>query len=169
MSGVNITSNPIMSFIFDDEQTSEIFVHYTREEETAKKIIREGFKFNHSLYKTSEKVHNDAIDFTFKHHQHKGYGKYIIVISIAKSIYDLYKEETKSLSRFISVEHVLTEINPSQDEDNETIYTLSSNYIKGYLNYETGEIIRNPAFNANFDSPRFKENIERFKKVYSIS
>ncbi len=152
----------IMQFIFDDENESELFIHYTREEEIAKKILMEGLKFYHSLYKTSEKVHNDEIDLTFKHHQHKGYGNYVIVISIAKTIYDYYKNEINSITRFVSVEQVLMEIPQYINEDNETIYTLSSSFIKGYFNYETGEIVKNPSFNAKYDSPKFRENVVKY-------
>jgi len=166
ITGSKIANEDVMQFIFDDELTSELFIHYTREEEIANKILSEGFKYYHSLYKTSEKVHNDEIDLTFKHHQHKGYGKYVIVISIAKTVYDFYKNEIHNISRFVSVEHVLSERVPINDENDETIFTLSSSFIKGYFNYETGDIVRNSSFNANQDLPVFKENVERFRKEY---
>jgi hypothetical protein len=166
ISSSNIISEDIMKFIFDDEHTSELYIHYTGEELTAGKIIKEGFKFRHSLYKTSEKVQNDEIDLTFKHHQHKGYGKYVIVISIAKTIFDFYQNEISNMSRFVSIENVLTETVPYQDENEETIFTLSPYYIKGYFNYETGEITKNPSFNAKYNALVFQENVEKFKKEY---
>ena len=166
VSGNKLFSEDIMQFIFDDENESELFIHYTREEEIANKIIAEGFKFYHSLYKTSEKVHNDEIDLTFKHHQHKGYGNYVIVISIATTIYNFYNNEINSIARFVSVEQVLTETPLYINDDGDTIYTLSSSFIKGYFNYETGEIVRNPSFNAKYDSLKFQENVERFRNEH---
>jgi hypothetical protein len=166
ISSSNIISEDIIKFIFDDELTSELYIHYTGEELTANKIIDEGFKFRHSLYKTSEKVQNDEIDLTFKHHQHKGYGKFVIVISIAKTIYEYYQNEINYMSRFVSVENVLTETTSYQDENEETIFTLSKSFVKGYFNYETGEIVRNPSFNASYNIPVFQENVEKFRKEH---
>jgi hypothetical protein len=41
-----------MGFLLEDENKSKIFIHYTKEEADARNIIREGFLFADSFYKT---------------------------------------------------------------------------------------------------------------------
>jgi len=167
ITGHQFLNEDVESFIFENEKESEIFLHYTKQEEIAKKIVSEGFKFSHSFHKTAENICNDKVDLLYKHHRHKHFGKYVVVISIDKKIYNFYMNETHKLSNALLVEQVLTEIPSYLDENQEIIYTLSNFYVKGYFNYETGKTITNPLFNSRYDSIKFRENIELFKKVVS--
>lgn len=151
-------SENIMKFIFDDEEESLLYLHYTKHEKIAQQIIKEGFRFSHSFYKTTELARNDEIDLVYKHNQHKAFGKFIVVISISKDIYYYYKKETDKSSQ-VHVEEILTETDSFLDENNELTHVLSHYFIKGYFNYETGEIVKNPDFNSNYDSVKFKKNL----------
>jgi hypothetical protein len=153
-----------MKFLFSNDNDSKIFVHYTKEESVAKKILEDGFIFVDSFEKTVEQVINDSVDLTYKHNIRKYYGKYIIVICISNDIYNRYDQELKDLDMTnIQVEQVLTEIPSCFNDNKDEVFTLSKRFIKGFVNYETGETWFNPIFNPYFSSPAFNENLKRVK------
>lgn len=156
-----------MDFIFSDDSNVKLFMHYTKEKVVANKILDEGFEFAYSFYKTAEMVIKDKLDLSYKHNRHKQYGKYVIVLGISKKIFDLYsKEIDKFKSTNILVEQILTLKPPYLNDNSEEIYTLPPQYVKGYLNYSTGEIIENPEYNPGFNSKRFLENISKFQNLF---
>lgn len=151
VSRIKLFDEPILKFLFANENDSKIFVHYTKEEYTAKKISKEGFLFTDAFEKTAELVYNDSVDLTYKHNIRKYYGKYIVVICIPNDIYDHYRLELKLLNKNSQPEQVLSGIPPFFNDNDEEVYTLSKHFIKGYINYETGTYVKNAGF-----SPRFK-------------
>lgn len=152
----------VMKFIFANDNDSKIFVHYTKEENVAKKIMADGFIFVDSFEKTVEQVINDSVDLTYKHNIRKYYGKYIIVICISNDIYNRYDHELKERDKSnVQVEQVLTEIPSCFNDNQDEVFTLSKRFIKGYVNYETGEVHFNPIFNPYFSSPAFDNNLSR--------
>jgi len=149
-------------FLFENDQEIKLFLHYTAQEKVAEKIIREGFKFANSFYKTAEYIYNDELYLIHRHHEHKQYGQYVIVICISNNLYNHYSEElNKRKAKNVAVEQVLTE-NPSYIDDNsDEIFILPKQYIKGYFNYLEGTIVKNPEFNYNYNSPKFDENLSK--------
>ncbi len=155
---------PVMKFLFANEKDSKIFAHYTKDVNVAKQIFEEGFKFADSFDKTAEQIINDSVDLTYKHNIRKYYGKYIIVICISNSIYNHYDEEIKLISKQnMQVEQVLTDIAPCFNDNLDEVFTLSNHFIKGYVNYETGEVVSNKQFNPNYNSETFKTNLQRIR------
>lgn len=160
-----ILDDNIVNYIFENENDTIIFLHYTKDLDVTENILKEGFKFKNSFYKTAESIYKDKIDFVYKHARHKQFGKYAVIISISKKIYNGYSEEINKLSDTdLLIENILTETNPIVDENEDKIYTLPSQFIKGYINYEEGKIFNNPVFNCEYDSKKFKENIQALKK-----
>jgi hypothetical protein len=153
-----------LGFLLENVKDTRIWIHYTKEEEDARNIIREGFLFADSFYKTALPVSNDKLDLLIKHNGRKSYGDYLIIISFADKIYDHYSQELdkKNLKGF-AVENVLTESPPFKNENADTIYRLSNRFIKGYINHQTGEIFKNPEFNPMYNSPAFERNLEAMK------
>ena len=152
----------VIDFLFEKEKDLKIFVHYTKEESIARKIFSEGFRFVESFDKTAEAVVKDTVDLTYKHNVKKYYGKYIVVICISNEIYSKYDNKLKDLKKpNTQVEQILTEIEPCVNDNMDEVYVLSNHYIKGFVNYETGELIGNSNYNPNFDSPAFSNNLER--------
>jgi hypothetical protein len=138
------------------------FIHYTKGSATAQKIISEGFRFAVSFHKTAEPVSADQIDLIYKHNLHKYFGNYIIVICISRDLYHFYESELNKMVRAnVNVEQILTESLPELDENKDEIYILPKQFIKGYLNYESGEIVDNPDYNPDYDSQAFRENLKR--------
>jgi hypothetical protein len=154
----------VIKFLFASDKDSKIFVHYTKDENIHKKIFEEGFIFVDSFEKTAEQIINDSVDLTYKHNVRKYYGKYIIVICISNNIYNHYDNELKQINKQnTQVEQILTDIAPCFNDNMDEVFTLSNHFIKGYVNYETGEIVSNPNFNSNYNSEIFNANLNRIK------
>jgi hypothetical protein len=153
-----------MNFLLENEKDSRIYIHYTKEENDAMSILKDGFRFEETFYKTAMPVSGDRLDLLIKHNNRKSFGDYIVILCLADKIIDHYAAEmAKNGLRSFSVENVLTEKSPFRDESSEMVYILSPRFVKGIINHRTGEIRRNPVFNPSYDSPNFKRNIELLK------
>lgn len=156
-----ILDKKISNFIFENETEITLFLHYTSSENVANKILKEGFKFANSFYKTAEYIYNDELYLIQRHHEHKQFGNYVIVICISKNIFNHYSEELNKLkTKNIAVEQILTETQPTTDENNEFLYTLPNQFVKGYFNYKEGTIVKNLDFNPYYHSDIFDKNLE---------
>ena len=78
----------IRNFLFENDDDIKLFLHYTASEDVANKILKEGFHFVNSFYKTAEYIYNDELYLVHRHHEHKQFGKYVILICISKDIYN---------------------------------------------------------------------------------
>lgn len=159
-----IMEESVLNFLFEDGNQLRSFVHYTAQKSVADQILEEGFKFSGSFHKTAEPlVPNDKVTLAYKHNLSKYFGKYILVMGISAKLYDetdkLLRE--KKLANY-SVEQVLTEVSPTMDDNLDEIYLLPFQFVKGYVNYETGQIKLNKNYDPNFSSPLFIKNIEKF-------
>lgn len=159
-----LLDNKFSKFLFENDQEIKLYLHYTAKESVAKTILKEGFKFVNSFYKTAEYIYNDELYLIHRHHEHKQYGNYVIVICISKEKYISYSEELARLrAKNIAVEQVLTEKPPTIDENSDEIYILPRQFIKGYFNYIEGTIVENPDFDINYHSEAFIENLEKIR------
>lgn len=159
-----ILDKKILDFLFEDESNIKLFLHYTPTENNAQQIINSGFKFVTSFYKTAQLIYNDELYFINRHHEHKQFGNYVVIICISKKIYNKYTLElSKISSKNIAVEQILTESEPVIDENHEEVYTLPLQYIKGYFNYKTGKIVKNNNYNSEYNSNIFNDNLNKLK------
>jgi len=158
-----ILDKKISNFIFENENEIKLFLHYTPSEEIAKKILIEGFKFANSFYKTAEYIYNDKLYLIQRHHEHKQFGDYVIVICISKDLFNDYSEKLNGVNaKDITVEQILFEKQPYTDDNGDLIYTLPHQYIKGYFNYREGTIFENKDFNISYNSDIFTENLKKY-------
>ncbi len=156
-----LLESSVQKFLLEDESRCKLFIHYTRDEEVAKNIFSQGFYFVDSFHKTAEAVTNDQISLIYKHYLHKNYGKFIIILSISKEVYNYYTEEIGKSKKVVNVEQLLCEMPPCVNENDDEVYLLPSQFVKGYINLETGNTVRNPNYNPYYNSPAFNENIKR--------
>lgn len=157
-----IMDEKVLSFLFEGGSGFKFFVHYTAEKTIAEKILREGFRFSDSFHKTAEPlIPGDKVTLAYKHNLSKYFGKYILLIAISTRIYDIFEKELKD-RRLLNhnVEQILTEIEPTVDEDFDELYILPKQFIKGYVNYETGETVLNSNYQPDYTSPAFMKNLE---------
>jgi len=153
----------ILAILTPDTEKVINYTHRTDNEIIAIKILENGFKFTESFYKTTDIVIDNPVNINYWRILRKAYGKYVVVISFAKKLLEHYESILmERLDRnIVEVQQILTEKEPEQDENNEEVYTLSRQYIKGYFNEETEKIVYNPHFNPDYDSPVFNSNIDR--------
>lgn len=163
-AGDKILDQEITDFIYGNTDNMKIYMHYTREESDAKKILSEGFCFEESFYYTALPVTNDNLDLKMKHIDRKLFGDYLIIICVSEEIADHYTREIEKAGlRNYSFENILTEIEPVKNENSDMIYRLSPKFVKGYVNYKTGEIVRNSLFDPFYNSPEFMKNISKYE------
>lgn len=156
-------SKEIKEFLFDDEEHIRIFLHYTAQQETADKILKDGLYYTYAFDKTATPIKNNNVDLNYIHYVRKQFGDYIVVIGFSKKLYDKYIELINELNaNILRVEEILCEKPILKNDDDEFVYILSNKFIKGYCNYKTGKIIPNPEYNPNFDSEIFVQNIKMF-------
>jgi len=150
-----------LNFILENDKDMAIYMHYTKEESDARSIINDGFRFAESFYRTALPVTRDKLDITIKHNSRKYYGEYLIVICIANDIVNFYSMEIEKAGiKGYSFENILTETSISTNENSDYVYLLPHQFIKGYINHRTGEIVNNPAFDPWYNSPAFMKNLE---------
>ena len=153
-----------LNFILENEKDLRIFIHYTKVEADANSILKDGFKFADSFYKTALPVSKDKLDLIIKHNSRKFFGEYLIIICISNDIVNYYSMELEKAGiKNYSFENILTETPPSRNDNSDLVYQLSSQFIKGYVNHRTGEIIKNPGFDPWYNSPGFMKNIDLLK------
>jgi hypothetical protein len=153
-----------LSFLLENEKDSRIYIHYTRDENDALNILKDGFQFEETFYKTALPVSGDRLDLLIKHNGRKSFGDFIIILCLSDKIINHYAAEMdRNGLRSFSVENVLTENAPYRDDNSELVYVLSPRFVKGIINNRTGEITRNPFFDPLYDSPNFEKNIEMLK------
>jgi hypothetical protein len=154
-----------MGFLLENHKDSRIYIHYTKEEADARNIIKEGFRYAESFYKTALSVSADRLDLLIKHNSRKSFGDYVIILCLSDKIFDHYAAELdrKGLKEY-SVENVLTETPPFKNENADIIYQLSNRFVKGYINHQTGEITPNPDFNPAYNSQTFENNLDLLKE-----
>jgi len=154
-------NNSIQKFIFENDKDTIIFLHYTHKESIAKNILLTGLEFAYAFDKTATKVKNNPVDLSYNHYVRKQFGKNIIIVSISKKLYQRYLDKiNQSDASNLRVEEILTEKAIFMNEESEKVYTLHHKYIKGYVNYKSNKIVKNPEFNPFFDSKEFLKNIE---------
>lgn len=154
-----------INFIMENEKDLMIYMHYTRNEEDARSILKEGFKFADSFYKTALPVSKDKLNIKIHHNSRKYYGEYIILICIAKDIANFYSMELEKAGiKNCSYENILTESAIWRDDNSDLVYQLPHQFIKGYINHKTGDLVKNPDFDPWFNSPSFMRNIDIFRE-----
>ncbi|HEX7493427.1 MAG TPA: hypothetical protein VF346_04335 [Bacteroidales bacterium] len=153
-----------LKFILENGKNTKSYIHYTQNETDARSIIKNGFQFVESFYKTALPVSKDKLDLKIKHNSRKLFGDYIIVICISNDVANFYSYELgKAAISNYSFENILTETPPVKNNNSDLVYQLASQFIKGFVNHQTGAIVKNPGFDPLYNSPNFLKNIELMK------
>jgi hypothetical protein len=153
-----------LKFILDNGKNIKSYIHYTMDEKDARNILRSGFQFVDSFYKTALAVSGDKLDLKMKHSGRKMYGDFIVVICISADLAYFYTAEIEKTGiKNYSFENVLTEIPPSKNDNSDLVYQLAPQFIKGYVNHRTGLIVNNPFFDPDYNSPCFLKNVDLLK------
>jgi hypothetical protein len=148
------------NFILENDDRLKIYMHYTRDEADARNILKVGFRFVNSFYKTALPVTRDKLDMIIKHNSQKYYGHYLVIISISDETVRRFSAEIKKTGlKNVAVENMLTDDPPLRNENSEPVYILPRQFVKGFINHLTGEITNNPDFDPTYSSPAFEKNL----------
>jgi hypothetical protein len=130
-----------------------IYLHNTRSEEIARKIMAEGFTFQNQIYYSTDRINpKDSIEISYFLVERKDYGDYTMIIEISKK---LFKNACAVAEKSgLSFEDLLSSSKPVLGEDDEYIYTLPQQYIKGYYNNKTGIFYNNDVFDPEYISDK---------------
>jgi hypothetical protein len=151
-----------MEFIGDD-RTLVKFLHNTPTEELAAKIMSEGLDFEHHIQYTSDQVSGtDLVELKYFRLIRRNYGDYTLVLEIGLDLVERISSQIMN-SKF-SYSEVLSKLPPRLSADGGHIYRLPEQYIKGYFDQKTGNIVVNPVFNPHLYLDIFDENIRRIRE-----
>jgi len=153
-------SENIRNFLFPGDEEVEMYSHRTSSKEIADKIIEEGFKYYDSFQKTTDEIINDMVYIRYWDTLRKQYGEYIVVIAINK---DLLRKIQKDIHPKYEAQQVLsitlTEVEDNNSDDMRFLFPRQ--YIKGYIERNTGEITTNSAYNPSYTPPNIDEVIKQ--------
>ncbi len=137
------------------------YLHNTDNQDTAKKILTEGFDFeSHLDYTTDMVTGNDPIEIKYFIIKRKRYGLYTILIQIAKSTVNHYSKQLKNSNYHFS--EILTFHEPVLGENDEPVYKLPVQFIKGYFDHNLHQPVLNESFDPYFRSPIFDNNLKKY-------
>jgi len=66
-------SADIQEFIFEKDNETIVFLHYTNKERSAENIIKTGLEFTYAFDKTATKIKNNQVDLSYNHYVRKQY------------------------------------------------------------------------------------------------
>jgi hypothetical protein len=154
-----------LDFLLGNHKKTRIYIHYTKFETDARNIIREGFLFIDTFYKTALPVTDDRLDLLIKHNGKKTYGDFLIILCFSDMLFERYASEIdKRGLKEVSVENILTETPPYRNENADIVYKIPNKFVKGYINHQTGEVVENPDFNPAYDSAAFYDNLKKLQE-----
>jgi hypothetical protein len=138
---IETDTDALYDFIQKDKGSVITLLH-TTSEESAKNIIENGLKY-YQLDKTTDQITSDKVTLDYNLMIRKAYGNCTVIIQFKKDFWKNIED--------------LSSVKPYQDEESgETVYTLPKEFVKGYFNRKTGEIVKNP----NFDPLHTKKELE---------
>ena len=136
------------------------YLHNTEKREVADKIIHEGFNFENHLDYTTDRINrNDPLEARNFIIKRKRYGLFTVAIEISTKIVDYYTLNLKNTNVHFS--EILTSNKPVIGDNDEPIYRLTNQFVKGYFDHSTHRAIMNNSFNPFFHSPEFERNLYR--------
>lgn len=140
------------------------YVHNTYSEEIANKIINEGFIFEKYLENTSDLISpSQIIDIKYFLHRRRSYGNFTILIQIEKKIVENLSEQLNGTPFHYT--EAITKKDPEPSPDGEMLYVLPEQYIKGFFNQDTLEIVKNALFDPSYNPSFFIENLNKLKST----
>ncbi len=159
VSGESINLQNLIKII-DCKNDVVTFLHNTKTKETADKIIKHGFEFQSHLDFTTDVVSaKDPITIKYFSIVRQAYGDYTIIIQISKQIIEDFSAPLVKKAHHFS--EVLTVKPPIINAEEDMIYCLAPNFVKGYINVHSAEFVANPTFNSSLILPEFNQNLNR--------
>lgn len=136
------------------------FLHNAPSKDAAENILKEGFRFNsHIDYSTDNVSAKDEVTVKYFALTRQAYGSYTIIIQIARSIIEKYSSVLENTQHHFS--EVLTVAEPYPTSDDEFIYQLAPQFVKGYIYSQECQLVLNSRFDPDCDCLIFEKNLEQ--------
>ncbi|UCG27709.1 MAG: hypothetical protein JSV24_12185 [Bacteroidales bacterium] len=136
------------------------FIHTTPTRQYAEEIIENGFEFENHLMHTTDQVSGfDLVELNYFLMIRRNYGHFTLVIEIADILIIDYTRRLRACNCHFS--EALSKNPPRYNDDDNPVYTLPEQFIKGFFDQETSERVYNPLFDPYYRSAIFEENISR--------
>jgi hypothetical protein len=154
------TAGDILASLLTGDSFCMVFLHNTRDEDTANKIIKEGYRFEEQLSYSCDRVNpDDTVEINYFLVERKEYGKFTIIIEIDKHLFRKYSSLADHSD--IHFEDIISIALPVLGDNDEYIYTLAPQYIKGYLDIVSGKFRKNRIFNPAYEPALYMDNHRR--------
>lgn len=140
----------IQSFLFDDAEGVVLYTHRTKSELVASRIVRNGFFYCDLFQKTTDPLVDDPVHFRYWQSLRKNYGDYVVVIGVDLELRlnCLNYLNNKGLQD-MEVEQLLSKHSYNHTEKQD-YFLLPPQYIKGFYNCVTDEVVENPLYNPSY-------------------
>ena len=149
----------LQEFIGLEKEISK-FLHSTPSREFAEEIMMNGFEFENHLMHTTDQISGfDLVELNYFLMIRRNYGHFTLVIEISDTLIIEFTKRLRSFNCHFS--EALSKNPPRYNDDENPVYTLPEQFIKGYFDQQTFEKIYNPKFDPHYRSPLFEENIVR--------
>ncbi len=136
------------------------FLHNTDTEERARRILREGLVFENHLLHTSDHVSGtDLIELNYFRMIRRFYGDYTVVIQIDSRLVEDFSRRLRHTSYHFS--EALSKTRPTYTREDNPVYILPEEFIRGYFDHHTLTGHSNPRFNPFFFPLYFEDNLQR--------
>ena len=157
-------SEDVKKFLFPGNEDVEMYSHRTVSKEIADKIIDEGFKYYDSFQKTTDEIINDMVYLRYWDTLRKHYGGHIVVIAINRV---LLKKIQKEIHPQYEAQQVLsTNLIESEENNNDEMrFLLPKQFVKGHIDRNTGEIVKNNEYNSAYTPPNLNEVIKQLNET----
>ena len=136
------------------------FIHTTPSRQIAEGIIENGLEFENHLMHTTDQVSGfDLVELNYFLMIRRNYGNFTLVIEIADELITDFAKRLRAYNCHFS--EALSKYPPTYNEDDNPVYILPEQFIKGYFDQKTSERVYNPVFDPYYRSAKFEENISR--------
>jgi hypothetical protein len=136
------------------------YLHNTRNEAIAKTILKEGFDFEGYIDQTADLITGiELIELKYFLIKRGRYGNCTIVIEISKDLVDQYAKRLSD--RPFHYSEALTCRDPYIGDNDEPVYRLPNQFIKGFYNHTNHKITFNKHFDPDYKADYFETNIRR--------
>jgi hypothetical protein len=149
-------SEKISNYVQRNLDEYKVFIHFTSLKQNADCILKEGFKYSETIYKTSQEIINSSVDLTYKLQLYRPYGSFLILLCVPKQLVEIFNQYKTANHSFSLLDNVLSELNPKNDLE----YTLPPMFVRGYVDMDKNVITENKWFLNDFNIEDYRTKLQ---------